>query len=65
MVLGLELIQETTEKIRTIQKRLKENQSGQKSYANLHRRDVEFDMGDQVFLKVFTKALSYQIWSQW
>ena len=43
---------ETTEKIRAIRDRLKTFQSRQKSYANLNRREVEYDVGDFVFLKV-------------
>ncbi|XP_062080579.1 uncharacterized protein LOC133785346 [Humulus lupulus] len=42
----------TTEKIKDIQERLKVVQSRQKSYADLHRREVEFEVGDYVFLKV-------------
>ncbi|PON77484.1 hypothetical protein PanWU01x14_026450 [Parasponia andersonii] len=47
-----ELIEETTEKIKDIQERLKEIQSHQKRYADLKRREVEFNTGDSVFLKV-------------
>ncbi|XP_060962121.1 uncharacterized protein LOC133032258 [Cannabis sativa] len=39
-------------KIKGIQERLKVVQSRQKSYADLHRREVEFDVGNYVFLKV-------------
>ena len=45
-------VQETTEKIQVIRKRLKTAQSRQKSYANNRRRDIEFEIGDFVFLKV-------------
>ncbi|PON37928.1 hypothetical protein PanWU01x14_316450, partial [Parasponia andersonii] len=52
VTLRLELIEETIEKIKDIQERLKEIQSSQKSYADPKRREVEFDTGDSVFLKV-------------
>ena len=35
-----------------IQERLKATQSRQKSHANKKRRDIEFDVGDHVFIKV-------------
>ena len=47
-----EKVQETTEKIQLIRKRLKTAQSRQKSYADNRRRNIEFQIGDFVFLKV-------------
>ena len=52
VTLGPQLIEETTEKVRTIRDRLKTVQSRQKSYADPHRREVTFEVGDFVFLKV-------------
>ena len=52
VTIGPQIIASTTEKIRGIQERLKVVQSRQKSYADLHRREVEFNVGDYVFLKV-------------
>ena len=52
VTIGPQIIASTTEKIRGIQERLKVVQSRQKSYADLHQREVEFDVGDYVFLKV-------------
>ena len=43
---------ETTEKIRIIRKRMKAAQSRQKTYADRHRRPLEFAEGDKVFLKI-------------
>ena len=40
------------EKVSLIKERLKTTQSKQKSYANNRRRDLEFEVGDHVFLKV-------------
>jgi len=47
-----ELIQITLEKIEVIRKQLQTAQSRQKSYADKRRCDLEFSMGDCVFLKV-------------
>ena len=51
-VLGPEIIQETTEKIRMIRDKVKQAQDRQKSYADNRRRPLEFAEGDHVFLKV-------------
>jgi hypothetical protein len=51
-LMGPELIQDTTEKISLIRQRLTEAQNRQKSYADHRRRDLEFAVGDKVFLKV-------------
>ena len=42
----------TTEKIQLIRDRLKESQDRQKSYANLKREPIVYNMGDKVFLKI-------------
>ncbi|GJY89495.1 putative reverse transcriptase domain-containing protein [Tanacetum coccineum] len=49
---GLELIQETTEKIVLIKQRIQAAQDRQKSYANLKQKPMEFEVGDRVMLKV-------------
>ena len=51
-LLGLEIIQMTSEKIDLIRKRLQIAQSRQKSYYDNLRKKVEFEVGDMVFLKV-------------
>ncbi|XP_028074506.1 uncharacterized protein LOC114276867 [Camellia sinensis] len=51
-LLGPEIIQLTTEKIKTIRKKLKTAQSRQKSYADDRRRDLEIEVGNHVFVKV-------------
>ncbi|KAA0041720.1 pol protein [Cucumis melo var. makuwa] len=49
---GLELAQSTNEAIQKIRSRMHTAQSRQKSYAYVRRKDLEFDVGDKVFLKV-------------
>ncbi|GJV18445.1 putative reverse transcriptase domain-containing protein [Tanacetum coccineum] len=49
---GPELIRETTEKIIQIKNRLLTARSRQKSYADVRRNPMEFDMGDMVIVKV-------------
>nr|GFA85832.1 putative reverse transcriptase domain, ribonuclease H-like domain, aspartic peptidase domain protein [Tanacetum cinerariifolium] len=51
-ILGPELIQETTEKIVQIKQRMQAARDRQKSYANLKRKPMEFQVGDKVMLKV-------------
>jgi ribosomal protein L21E len=51
-VLGLEIIQEVEEQVRLIRENLRTTQSRQKSYADTHRRLLEFKEGDHVYLKV-------------
>ncbi|GJW34292.1 putative reverse transcriptase domain-containing protein [Tanacetum coccineum] len=49
---GPEMIQETTEKIVQIKQRIQAAQDRQKSYADLKRKPMEFEIGDRVMLKV-------------
>ncbi|GJU15067.1 putative reverse transcriptase domain-containing protein [Tanacetum coccineum] len=49
---GPELIQETMEKIVLIKQRIQAAQDRQKSYADLKRKPMEFEVGDRVMLKV-------------
>ncbi|GJS25791.1 retrotransposon protein, putative, ty3-gypsy subclass [Tanacetum coccineum] len=52
LIEGPELIEITNEKVAVAKEKLKEARSRQKSYADKHRRDLEFQVGDHVFLKV-------------
>ena len=45
-------MKETEEKVRIIQQILKDASDRQKSYAGLKRKDIEYEVGDNVFLKV-------------
>nr|GEY96911.1 putative reverse transcriptase domain-containing protein [Tanacetum cinerariifolium] len=51
-ILGPELIQKTTEKIVQIKQRIQAARDRQKSYADLKRKPMEFQVGDKVMLKV-------------
>ncbi|XP_062151906.1 uncharacterized protein LOC133860285 [Alnus glutinosa] len=46
------MVQDTKEKIALIRKQMLTAQSRQKSYADKHRRKLEFEVGDLVYLKV-------------
>ena len=54
-VIGPDLVKDTSKEVDLIQKHLLMAQSQQKSYANRHRRPLEFEVGDHVFLKVMPK----------
>ncbi|WMV58243.1 hypothetical protein MTR67_051628 [Solanum verrucosum] len=51
-LIGLDSVHEDVGKVRLIRDRLKTSQSRQKSYANVRRRDLEFEIDDWIFLKV-------------
>ena len=51
-IIGSELVQQTKEVIQLVQKRLIAAQDRQRKNADLHRKDVEFEVGDLVLLKV-------------
>ncbi|KAJ9545394.1 hypothetical protein OSB04_025101 [Centaurea solstitialis] len=49
---GPEIVQITSDKINQVRERLKTARDRQKSYADKRRKDIEFQVGDQVMLKV-------------
>ncbi|XP_016752766.1 uncharacterized protein [Gossypium hirsutum] len=51
-ILGPKLVCETDDKVRLIRDRPKAASDRQKSYASLERHDIEYSVGDFVFLKV-------------
>ncbi|GJS82505.1 putative reverse transcriptase domain-containing protein [Tanacetum coccineum] len=53
---GLKMIQETTEKIVLIKQRIQATQDQQKSYDDLKRKPIEFEVGDMVMLKVLARV---------
>ena len=54
-ITSLDLIRDTSEKVSLIRQRLLMAQSRQKSYADIRRRSLEFQVGDHIFLKVMPK----------
>ncbi|XP_070026040.1 uncharacterized protein [Nicotiana sylvestris] len=51
-LIGPEFVCEALEKVQLIRERLKAAQSHQKSYSDKRHRELEFTVGDKVFLKV-------------
>ena len=51
-VIGPDIIKDTEEKVHVIRQRLKAVSDRQKSYADLKRKDIKYEVGDKVFLKV-------------
>nr|AAV32171.1 putative polyprotein [Oryza sativa Japonica Group] len=51
-VFGTDILREAEEKVKIIQERLRVAQSRQKSYADNRRRDLAFEEGDYVYLRV-------------
>ncbi|GJY25104.1 putative reverse transcriptase domain-containing protein [Tanacetum coccineum] len=56
---GPEIIQETTEKVIQIRQRIQAARDRQKSYTDLKRKPMEFQVGDKVFEKV--GAVAYKL----
>ena len=54
-ITGPDLIRDTSEKVILIRQRLLMAQSRQKSYAEVRRRPLEFEVGDHVFLNVMPR----------
>ena len=52
VILGPNVMLETIERMKLVKERMLKAQSRQKSYADKRRRPLEFEVGDQVFLKV-------------
>ena len=50
-IIGLDLVKDTEEKVQIIQLKLKAASDKQRSYANLKRKDIEYEVRDKVFLK--------------
>ncbi|KAA3461787.1 reverse transcriptase [Gossypium australe] len=49
---GVDLIKETEQKVKVIHDNLKVASDREESYADLKQKDIEFEVGDKVFLKV-------------
>ena len=51
-IIGPDLIQKTEEKVKMIKERLKVATDRQKSYADSKKKDIRYEIGEKVFLKV-------------
>ena len=51
-LVGLELVQITSEKVKVVRDNLKKERDRQKIYADNRHRDLQFEIGDRVFLKI-------------
>ena len=51
-IIGPELVKDPEEKVQIIQQRLKAACDRQRSYENFKRKDIKYEVGDKVFLKV-------------
>ena len=51
-MIGLDIVKDTKEKVQIIWQRLQATNDRQQSYANLKRKDIEYEVGDKEFLKV-------------
>ncbi|MCI35278.1 retrotransposon protein, partial [Trifolium medium] len=49
MIVGHEIVQQTTDKVKQIRARMKVTRDRQKSYADKRRRPLEFEAGEHVF----------------
>ena len=54
-ITGPDMIRDTSEKVSLIRQHLLTAQSWQKSYADVQRQPLEFEVGNHVFLKVMPK----------
>ena len=51
-MIGPDIVKDTKANVQVIRQRLKAASDRQKSYADLKRKDIEYEVGDKVFLKV-------------
>ena len=61
IVLGPELLKEMEQEVVKIRHNLKSAQDKQKSYADKHRVNIEFSVGDHVYLRVREKKSSLKL----
>ena len=64
-MIGPDTVKDTKEKVQVIRQRLKAASDRQKSYADLKRKDIEYEVGDKVFLKVYPWRKMLIFWKKW
>ena len=62
--MGPDSVLQAMEKVKLIKYRLKTTQSRHKSYADVKRRELEFQVDDWVFLKVSPIKRDDEIWKE-
>ena len=63
-IIGPDLIQETKEKVKMIRERLKVATDRQKSYASIRRKDIRYEIGEKVVLKVSPWKKVMKFWKK-
>ena len=53
-MIGPDIVKDTEAKVQVIRQRLKVASDRKNSYANLKKREIEYEVGDKVFLKVLS-----------
>ena len=61
-MIGPNLIQEIEENVKMIRERLKVATDRLKSYANMRRKDIRYEIGEKVFLKVWPWKKGIRFW---
>ena len=51
-IIGPDLVKDTEKKVQIFQQRFKATSDRKRSYVNLKRKDIEYEVGDKVFIKV-------------
>ena len=63
-IIGPDLVKDIEEKVKIIQQRLKVANDRQRSYANLKRKNIEYEVGDKVFLKSISVEKNTSLWKK-
>ena len=63
-IIGPDLVKDTEEKVQIIQQRLKAASDRQRSYANLKRKDIEFEVEDKSVFKSICVEKDTLLWKK-
>ena len=63
-VIGLDLVQETKEKVQIISEILKVATDRHKSYADMKRKEIQYEIGEKLFLKVSPWKKVMRFWKK-